>query len=243
MLLGHHLSVMPPSGFTDAACGAWRHRQHVELQAAWLFGDLAARLEALAVGPALTAMALRAASDERRHAVRCVEIVSHLGGDSAGAAVPAPMRLGPANLDQRQRALFTSVALCCVTETLSTALLMEMRTRVTNPMVRRTVHDILRDEVRHARLGWAHLAIESRQTDVTWLAAHLPGMLRAALRDDVAPSTMDDPPEDLAALGILPRREVLRVVRAAADEVLVPGLERFDIDTRSTREAVAALTV
>lgn len=180
-----------------SAAQVWRRRATTEREAARLFGDLAGDLNALGVGSTLVARARTAARDEMRHAVRCEALVARFDSGISKPEPPRRLRLGPADLTP---ALFASVALSCVTETLSTALLLEMRERAADELVRRTVHEILRDEVEHSRIGWTHLAIEARRGRSGWLAPYLPAMLTAAVRDDLGSST-DDSTENLAAYG------------------------------------------
>jgi hypothetical protein len=218
----------------------WRSRETTEREAAQLFADLAHDLQGLGADPSLVSRARKAERDEMRHAVRCSEIVASFESEPSVPDPPDRLRLGPIQLGPAKRALFASVALCCVTETLSTALLLEMRNRAADALVRRTVHEILRDEVEHARVGWAHLAIEARRRNSSWLAPYVPGMLAAAVRGDLA-SSSDDLGQDLSAYGILPRPDVRRVLRDVAADVLLPGLERFDVDTTPARACIAHL--
>jgi hypothetical protein len=196
-------------------------------------------MQAVGVDAALVALAHRAAQDEERHAMRCREIVARFGAEPS---VPQPpgLALGPPSLGGARRVLFASVALCCVTETLSTALLLEMRESTTDLLVRRTVHEILRDEVDHARIGWAHLALEARRGNSAWLAPHLPGMLRAAVRFD-AEELPVKAGSGAAAFGILAAHDVRRILRDVAAGVLFPGFERFDLDTAPARAQIEDL--
>jgi hypothetical protein len=213
----------------------WLVRERTEREAQALFAGLASDLGALDVDPVLAGMARQAAADERRHARRCLALVARFAARGAAPA-PLPRRhvlLGAPELDTARRALYASVALSCVTETLATALLLELRRRATDAAVRATVHEVLRDEVDHARLGWAHLAAAARAGDVAWLAPHIPAMLRAALGGQLAPAAEATNDPDLSGYGLLPQREVFDVARAVAADVLFPGLERFGVDTSS----------
>jgi hypothetical protein len=88
------------------------------------------------------------------------------------------------------------------------------------------IDEIVKDEIEHSRLGWAHLATATATGDVSWLAPHVAAMRTAALTHDVA----DLPTAaDLAAFGILSRAQVTIVVDAAWRDVIVPGLARFGL--------------
>jgi hypothetical protein len=209
---------------------AWRARERVEWEARGLFASLTADLQATGTGATLVAMARQAARDEERHARRCRDLVRRFAERfEGGPPAPLPPRrlcLGPDELSRERRALFTSVALSCVTETLSTAFLLQLRARAVDEAVRSTVREILRDEVDHARLGWAHLAGAAKRDSVAWLSPHLPAMLEYALGNGAQAEDVD-----LAGYGILPRSDSLEIFRNVASDVLLPGLERFNVDT------------
>lgn len=212
-----------------AAARVWRHRETVELEASAAFARLARELAAVGAAPVVVAMAAEAAGDERDHAVRCRAIVDRLGPELSPVAPRAGVELGPRTLPPRRRALYAAVAMSCVTETISAALLVEMRACATDPVVAETVQHILRDEVRHSRLGWAHLAAEAAAGDVSWLAPHIAPMLRAAVSDDVAvTSAATGAPE----FGVLPAAKVRAIVTTAVSEIIAPGLRAHGIEAQ-----------
>lgn len=207
-----------------AVAAMWRYREQVEREAAALFDTLAADLAAAAL-PALASRARAAADDERRHAVRCRAII-----DATEPLPPSPPRhlqVGPAaEPDPARRALYASVAMGCVTESLSCALLLAMREPATFAPACAAIDAIIKDEIEHSRLGWAHLATAAAAGDVAWLAPHVAAMRDAALTHDVA--DLPTAP-DLAAYGILPRARVAEVVDACWRDVVVPGLARYGL--------------
>ncbi len=220
----------------------WRHRERVEHEAAALFATLAEELAATGHG-VLAGRARAAAADEVRHAARCRAIVDAC---VTGLAPLAPTRpvLGPAGarLDRRRGALYASVAIGCVTETLSCALLLAMRAVATFAPVKAAIEAIVKDEIEHGRLGWAHLAAEAERADVGWLGAHVPAMRAAALAEDVSPllaaSARARPVAGpLARYGILTRAEVTALVDDTWRVVIAPGLDRFGIRCAATDPA------
>jgi hypothetical protein len=212
-----------------AVARAWRVRERVEREAARWFAGLAGGLRGAGFGAQIVQLAEQGAADERDHAERCRRIVEahHAGLEPSG--LPAQGRIGPAELQPRQRVIYEAVALSCVTETLSVALLGTMRPLITDGLVAETVHHILEDEIAHARLGWAVLAAEAKRGSVAWLAPHVPAMVRAALEPDG--TTLDRPAsgEDLSAYGVLTRPRVDAAVRETLDQVILPGLRSFEI--------------
>jgi hypothetical protein len=108
-------------------------------------------------------------------------------------------------------------------------LLLRMRHEADDRSVRRVVHEVLRDEIRHARLGWAHLAAESSLRSVAFVAPYLPAMLSATVDDEI----FDDQPgtDDLGGLGGLARSTRCRIFVDTMQGVVFPGLRRFGVDT------------
>lgn len=225
MLLEHDLSVT----LHERAARVWCHRERIEREAAGLFAHLAVDLEKAGYVD-LARRSAGAGDDEQRHASRCRDLVEALGSVPLPGEPVRQVTLGPANLSPRDRMLYTAVAVGCVTESLSCALLLELRERATHPLVRSTVDEILKDEIEHARIGWSVLAAEAGARDVGWLAVHVAAMTRAAIAEDVTPMAGDD---ELAALGVLPRAAVDVLVRNTWASVIAPGFERYGIEVSS----------
>lgn len=211
-----------------AVARVWRMREQAEHEAAMQFAHLARELAVTGFPDALTELALRASRDETRHAALCRGVVAaHAPG--LPPLEPRPLaRLGPPSLSRRQRALYQAVALCCVTETLSVALLLEMRSCVRDPPVVVAVTRIARDESRHSQLGWAVLERVGRHADLSWLSPHIGSMLRASLEGEDLPVIPDT---DLGGHGILPAPRSREIAAAVAQGVIFPGLQQYGIAT------------
>jgi len=231
VLLGH---LVLSATARRAAAEIWRHRERTEHEAAALFDRLAADLADAGAPPTLVALSRRCARDETLHAAHCRRIVDHLAPGLPPLSPDRGVRLGPAGSSAADRALYASVALGCVTESLSTALLIEMRAHVpASGVVREGLDRILRDEVRHSRLGWAYLALSASRRDVSWLAGSVSAMLAAALDDERPPAALpDDDRRALLAYGILPPATVHRIADATVRTTIAPGLERHGIHAR-----------
>ncbi len=220
------------------AVGAmWRYREQVEREAAALFDTLAADLAAAHL-PALAARARTAADDERRHVGFCRAIVD--ATDPLPPLPPRHLQIGPTEPDPGRRALYASVAMGCVTESLSCALLLAMREPADFAPACAAIDLIIKDEIEHSRIGWAHLATAAGTGDVSWLAPHVAAMRDAALTHDVADRFAAEDLDtarvrslgtapDLSAYGILPRARVTEVVDACWRDVIVPGLARYGL--------------
>lgn len=214
----------------NAVARAWRVRERVEREAARLFAGLAVELDTAGVDRTLVRLADQAARDELEHATRCRRICDAREPGLAPLALGPPIRLGPADLSPRRRLLYEAVAISCVTETMSVALLGAMRDVVTEEQIAETVRHILADEVSHARLGWAVLAAEAKRTGVAWLEPHLPGMIRAAVHEESSALPAEPGSAgDLSQYGVLTRVRVDEVVRETLDQVILPGLRSLGI--------------
>jgi hypothetical protein len=216
------------------AVRVWTRRLHVERDAAARFGRLGGELVAVGAADEVVALAERAAADERRHAALCEELIEHFGGDAPAATeatLGAPV--GPKEAEPRQRTAYEMVAMSCLTETLSTALLGALVERADEDRVRDIMREILRDEVQHSRLGWAHLAAEHREgASVAWIGAYLPAMLRATVRDELFDSGDEHAEQEaLSGMGSLSRAERLDVFVQCMQRVVFPGLRQFGIDS------------
>jgi hypothetical protein len=211
----------------------WAQRAAVEASAAVRFARLATELAEHDAVSAVIELAGRAAEDERRHHVLCHDLAREFGVDASAHAVPdAGPIAGP--LDARARLLCEVVAMSCITESLSAALLLEMREQARSARVRDVVHEVLRDEINHAKLGWGHLATEAGRGDVGWLAPRIPAMFAGTVDEEL----FGDPEPDVelaqavAARGGLTRRTRCEVFATTMAQVVLPGLARFGVDPR-----------
>lgn len=215
---------------TRCAADVWRIRERTEREVSAIFARLSADLEASGAPQELTRRARKCAADELVHAVHCQKIVEALDPGRAPLRPDLAIALGPSDPSPARRALYASVALGCITESLSTALLIVMRKAAEAPEVRDGLDVILRDEVEHSRLGWAHLALAAEDGDVAWLAPHVPAMLRGALETPPPNEALDDDERtSLRGWGILPAAEVLAIVESTIATTIAPGLAQFGV--------------
>ncbi|PRQ04998.1 ferritin-like domain-containing protein [Enhygromyxa salina] len=218
------------------AAQLWTMRAHAELEAAARFSRFADELAKLDAPAQVIELAQSAAVDERRHQVRCDELVAYFGGEPSGAREQPAKPLRCDLTEPRERMLYEVVSMSCVTESLSTALLLEIQTRCEDPRVRAVVHEIVRDEVQHARLGWLHLAHEARRgPSLAWLGSRLPAMLRGTLD---TPELFADGPgagDQLDGLGGLPRANRREIFVQCLTEVVFPGLAHSGVDTSAAQ--------
>jgi hypothetical protein len=211
----------------------WSFRAGAELDASARFARIADALARNDAHPDVVELARKAATDELRHYDRCAALAQRFGTTPPPKRIRVAPPLCVAAGDERRQTLYEAIAMGCVTESLSVALLLEMRTAAQDEVVDETIGEILRDEIQHSRLGWAHLAAEHGAIDLDFVGAKLPGMLADTLHEEVFATPDPHEDESLAGLGGLPRRRRVAVVIEALEEIVFPGLVRFGIDVAS----------
>ena len=221
----------------------WHHRQRIEIEAAGIFGRLADDLADLRGGDdEIVKLVRQSSEDELRHARYCQDILSF----SRKSFTPPPPNvsfdLGPAGLNREDRIIYTCVAACCITETLSTALLVDMYKKAARGVIKETVYKILADEVTHSRIGWAELARVSKTRNLNWVSSYVPQMIHAALVSDVGPVlNRTDAQADLSMWGILSPFRAKEIMTEAMTTIIVPGLSRFGIEARFDEKEMGEL--
>lgn len=217
---------------TQQRAGAlWAFRARAELEAAARFRRLAHGLATIGSARLLVDMAQAAADDEIRHHERCVALARSFDAEAVIGTEPAARPLQAGSNDLRARILHELVTMSCITETLSTALLIEMRAQATDRAVISVVHEVLQDEVQHARLGWAHLAASASSSALDRLSERLPRMLSDTVHEEIF-TTPDTTDAALASLGGLSRTDRCTIFVTTLREVVLPGLRHHGVDTR-----------
>lgn len=239
------LPTPEPTRFPEAevrfAVAAWPMRAAEELRSALVFRALerAAR-EAGAPAP-WPACFHAAVHDEMRHARLCAIVGARLGAAAPrydSAAVRARLSTLPSAELRVAALLLVEVA---IGETISTCLFSAGRRAATEPLTRTALGLILRDEVRHQRLGWraldalwpslSSLAREAMQREArAGLAACEQSNAVPAIRwlkeeRPFAPS--------YAALGVLHPEARIEAFYFAVERLVLPRLTRLGLDGQS----------
>lgn len=204
------------------------------------YARLAKRLAAVGAPAGIVERARVASEDERRHAGLCDEAARGLGLEPPPPAPVVVAELAPAFLAPGQRVLFELLAFCCVSETLNATLLSVTLRHLREPALRTLTLELLRDEVEHARLGWAHLAFESGRTSCAFveplLVPLLSGVVSAELLAAVGQGRASD---EALALGLLGADERLELIAATLRDVTLPGLRAAGIEVAGAESWVA----
>jgi len=215
----------------------WHHRAVSERYAQARFDAILAGFEGSDVPESLRALAREAKDDEVRHETLCGSTAALFENSERILPTVRPFRT-PTDADELLATTFSS---CALLETANTALLTLTLSVVEEPAVHDAVHAILKDEVAHARLGWAHLAFEGNRRDCAFLADRLPAMLDRALSEEaLLPHAPLDDEAAHARAGNLSWRPRLRSVRDVLSDVILPGLRLHRIPTAPAEAWIAA---
>ena len=209
----------------------WAARYGVETGAALRFGSLSRRMWQAGAPEALVEVAARASQDETRHASRCEDILR-----ARQAPVPPPetrlLEYAPSTLTPEQRLTYEVVAQSCVSETESMATLVTLLDEAREETLKSVIHELARDEVQHARLGWGYLAWIRDRLDLAFLGILLPGMAAGSAGPDLfrpAVQGTDDP--TLYQAGVVPHSERQRIYLETLESVVIPGMREHGVDT------------
>jgi hypothetical protein len=225
----------------DRAAGkAWAFRHWVESDATARFARMARRLEKIGTPAPLVEMAVQASSDERRHAGYCAELAARYD-HPLQEEVTEPSEIAPKQLRLRQRVLY-EVAASCLAETESTVMLVTLMGETKTQKMRSLLREFAKDEVTHARMGWAILSSHRERDDLSFLAKWIPWMLRTTAGDSFKPETKGPEERELVEHGVLPYSLRRAVFIKTLDDVIFPGLEALGVDAKPSREWLRAMT-
>jgi len=212
--------------------GTWAFRTRAEIEASARFARLAPELAAVGADPIVVRGAEDASADEARHRDLCAVVAARFGEPDAKNHRPPRVRIGRADMDPRDRLLWEVVAVCCISETMNTSLLTRCQEVAKDPQILDTLHELLKDEVRHAQLGWAHLASERATGRGAFLSDVLPSMLTASVDPGFLEGKLAMPwVEALYDYGELPLAELIQIYCETLEEVVFRGLDAMGVDT------------
>jgi hypothetical protein len=209
----------------------WTARHAIEREASARFKVLGDRLVEAGAPDVISSIAQRAALEESRHQAHCQNVVHRLGGPTLQTA-QALIEYAPPFLSAKERLLYEVVAQCCVAETESTTTLVTLMDAVQSPELRPIIQELSRDEVQHARLGWAFLAwCRQEGQDPSFLSRFIPSMVEACGGAQLfkPPAGAADAPE-LLAHGVVPSSMRLRLYVQTLENVIFPGFEQLGVD-------------
>jgi hypothetical protein len=227
-----------PSHQRDLLGAYWCHRARSELRVAHAFRIIQEELTHVGASPIVIEMLAESIDDEHRHSELCRRLAERYGGAKVDIGdVASPDLPTFEGASRALRAALRVTAMCCINETIATVWLKACFERSRAPLARAANHLHLREEMKHARLGWAHLASPSVTPQIkASIAARLPSLLRA----NVPLWYRDEEPHlqgtDFEDHGILSTAQTKTVVLAAVDDVVLPGFREVSVTTDTTRQ-------
>lgn len=203
----------------------WWRRAEGEITSFVGFGHVLEDLRTEGSPPAVLELAERSVQDEYQHSVFCREWAVCFGHAPGEVRPRSERRLVFPGAGERENRLLR-IALCCFTETVGCHLLQRVRAAITDPELRRLNQRHLSDELRHSRVGWAHLSTLD-DAGRTLVARRLPELLR------VLPAACCEGPEqerpDLVPYGYFTPSLLALAHDEALCEVIEPGLSHLGI--------------
>ena len=213
---------------TVAATSA--RRAALELEGAAAFASVTQALIDNRADVRIVDLSARAVAEEIRHSELYLELARAYGddGDARQHASPIEIPNYPGTSPHHERILRV-VGMCSINETMACSFLELSLSGTTAPFVRGAIREILEDEIRHARIGWAYLGSSDigdaeRHLVSVWL---LP-MLRAQWthwRRQIA--TL--PALDLAAHGCPSPSAIELASLASMRDLVLPGFARAGV--------------
>lgn len=206
------------------------------MEASARFARVSSELAEVGADSVVVRGAREAAEDEARHRDLCAILAERFGVSEPKNYDPPQKRIGRSDMDARDRLLWEMVAVCCISETMNASLLTRCQEVATDPQIRATLHELLKDEVRHAQLGWAHLASERAAGRGAFLRDVLPLMLDASVEPGFLEGKLDSPwADELLGYGELPMSELIQIYSETLVEVVFRGLDAMGVDTAAGR--------
>ena len=104
----------------------------------------------------------------------------------------------------------------------------------------RVVKELLSDEVRHSRIGWAVLASPQLDAqDRASIASFMPALLDVCVATWLADIETDYPRELTPGHGCINHVGIAQAVKDALHDVILPGLDHVGVDATAARQWVA----
>lgn len=231
-----------PRAVRDELAAIWAERARSELGAGSGCAQVIVGLYAIGAAPEVLALATTAAHEEIEHARSCHRLAEHYAGRPV--AMPRPKKVGmPPHRGATDplRATLHAVGLSCFNETIAAEFVARCLDACQARVVREATALHLRDEIGHARMGWAHLASGVLDRgDRQRIAAWMPRLTRANGQlwlERIAAL----PEAGVPGHGYPARAVLVEGVRVALREIVVPGLAHVGIDASGAAREAAAL--
>ncbi len=211
----------------------WKERANGELTTALSFEFMLEDLRVEGAPAPLLDLAASAVAEENVHSDWCARWAVRLGHDEPRARLRGTRPLTFDGASEHDHRLLRTVFGGCFSETVAVHALDASQGAITLPSVRSMNQRHVKDEVRHARLGWALLAWEGvTARDRGMIAERVPEL--AALTREVWLASLGPADEALHAMGLLSEPMARAAFDDALESVILPGLEHHRV-TRGSR--------
>jgi hypothetical protein len=215
----------------------WLGRAANELTTSTTFAELYRGLVALEAPSELLATAADAVADELRHAEICHAVAERYADRvlrRSSVAATAPPRF--AGCTAREARVLHVALHACLNEGVAAAYLGACLDEATSSLARSAIQALLKDEIHHARLGWAFLASVSA-SDRALVSAALPELLGEVTRLWLDEANF--PAHLPQGHGCLSFSALQSCFADAIAELILPGFEHTGISTAAARAALA----
>lgn len=221
----------------ELSASTWAQRAQAELGAQKRFQHLIKEFVDHKIKPKIIRLAVEAYNDERKHALICADIARSLGHETgyelpigSGESFEKPW----AHLkDSRKRLVLDMVFMCCITETINASLLNTLYAYSKKSELGKVLNQIFKDEVKHGKLGWAFLEVETKLNTCDYISEYLPEMFELAINDDLLLPILNHEPgqNDLLQNGALPVSYRREQFKETFNTVILPAFNKYNIDT------------
>ena len=205
----------------------WIGRAESELTAGVVFANISVALLSEDVAPEVAFLVARAHSDEVRHAEICRRVAMRYLGAEVPFPKPRTVHTPTVTRSQaRLAATLHAVFNCCFNESVAMVFLRTCLDEAQSELVRLALRELMREEVDHSRIGWAHLTSRAvTDADREAVARALP----VFIRDTKTLWLADDGEGIPSGHGSLDREALERVVEEAIHDLILPGLDRCGV--------------
>jgi hypothetical protein len=215
-------------------------RAELELRGAAAFTVVTQALIDLRADARIVDLSARAIAEEIRHSEIYLELACAYARTSLPRPEVAPIEV-PAHdgIEPEVRRLLHVVGMCSINETMACAFLELSLAGATSATVRTGLREVLSDEIRHARIGWAYLASPGvtaggRREVERWLVPMLCAQLEGWWRQvDTLPA--GEIPGHACPSGAAITRATLK----SLDDLVLPGFQTLGIDVTEARRFAA----
>jgi len=227
------------------AANIWAMRSGMELAVSAAYSIIVRELFETGVERSVLELCAEAGAEEVQHAQLCLDVAEALDGEKRPWPKPASLEV-PSYEGVSAGALLTAlhlVAMSCLNESIACVRLAEAINLTRSETVKLALHQILKDEIKHARAGWAHLAGQrerpAMKLDIGRVVPHLVATRLRGLIEENATI----PSEDYASFGLPSVGQARAHAHKAVREIVLPGFEQLQVpfDMAATLASLASV--